>query len=91
MDFGVNTAEPGSIVNLKISSKPNSVVSVCVIDSSIELMKKPVELTHELVSDFVKGFKQSGVSSSYGDKEDLKTLKVSSLKIEIRNFHIFFF
>ncbi len=77
LDFGVNTVEPGSSVDLRVSSKQNSIVSVCVIDSSIELMKTPLEVTDQLVSNFMKEFIQPKIESySYYDKDDMKTLKV---------------
>jgi hypothetical protein len=46
-------------VNLKLRSHENSTISVCVIDQSVELLKKPNELTNDLIESFIDTFKLS--------------------------------
>jgi hypothetical protein len=50
LNFSKSVAEPGQSVDLKIKSSPNSFVSICVIDQSIELLRTPNYLTNDLVS-----------------------------------------
>jgi hypothetical protein len=76
LSFENSVTEPGSDVTLKVKTEDSSLVSVCVIDSSIELMKKPLELTEGLVSGFMGESKLPNKSPESDAKDDMKTLNV---------------
>jgi hypothetical protein len=90
-DFGKNVTEPGSEVSLRIKSTANSLVSLCVIDTSIELMQKPIELTQELVSNLTGSFKLSSIDSwySWGATTEKKLLNVGIFFFKKYFFRIF--
>ena len=49
LNFNKNVSEPGEIVTLNIKSDPNSVVAICVIDISTEMLEKSNQLTDDLI------------------------------------------
>ena len=57
MRFDKNMSQPGDLVTLTLKSDPYSVVSICVIDKSVESLEKPNELTDELVQSQMQSYK----------------------------------
>ena len=57
LNFYSNVSEPGEPVHLNISTEPNSQVSLCIIDKSVELLDNPKELTTEKIGNYVSSIK----------------------------------
>jgi hypothetical protein len=54
--FDTAKAEPGDLVKLNIKAEPFSKAHVSVIDQSVLLMKKPNELTDEMIVNQISSY-----------------------------------
>jgi hypothetical protein len=52
LNFNSDIVEPGENVTLNISSDPNSIVGICVIDQSVLLKAQPNELTNTSILNY---------------------------------------
>jgi hypothetical protein len=69
--FDKETVKPGDMVDIRLKTKPNSLVALSIIDKSLELLGKPNEISSDHLSNRIKSYKlntynQASLSSGSG-------------------------
>jgi hypothetical protein len=75
IEFDKNMSGTGSDVSLKLRSQENSTVSICIIDQSVEFIRKPNELTDGMIEAFLYNSKLSQSYPSFIDYEHRSMFK----------------